>query len=157
HYERNYAYPLVVWLHGPDDDERQVIRVMPLVSTRNYAAVGTRGTLPSRHAPDAYDWSQGSRHIALAEQRVFSAVAAARRWLNVAPHRVFLAGYGSGGTMALRIGLNQPRSFAGALSIGGPFPSTLRPLAQLHEARQLKILLTTSRDSQLYPETDVCR
>jgi phospholipase/carboxylesterase len=157
HYERNYAYPLVVWLHGPDDDEHQVTRVMPLVSTRNYVAVGTRGTLPSRHAPDAYDWSQGARHIALAEQRVFSAVAAARRWLNVAPHRVFLAGYGSGGTMALRIGLNQPRAFAGALSIGGPFPSTLRPLSQLHEARQLKILMTTARDSREYPEADVCR
>src|SRR5262245_30987235 len=37
HYERNYAYPLIVWLHGPDDDERQVTRVMPHVSTRNYA------------------------------------------------------------------------------------------------------------------------
>lgn len=157
HYERNYAYPLVVWLHGPDDDERQVTRVMPLVSTRNYVGVGTRGTVPSRHAPDAYNWSQTSRHIALAEHRVVSAVAAARRWLNVAPHRVFLAGYGSGGTMALRIGLNQPRAFAGALSIGGPFPSTLRPLSQLHEARELKIFMTTARDSQEYPQADVCR
>jgi phospholipase/carboxylesterase len=157
HYERNYAYPLVVWLHGPDDDESQVTRVMPLVSTRNYVAVGTRGTLPSRRAEGAYDWSQSSRHIALAEQRVVSAVAATRRWMNIAPDRVFLAGYGSGGTMALRIGLNQPRAFAGALSIGGAFPGTLRPLSQLHEARQLRIFMTTARDSQEYPTAQVCR
>jgi phospholipase/carboxylesterase len=157
HYERNYAYPLVVWLHGPDDDERQVTRVMPLISARNYVAVGPRGTLASRRAPEAYDWSQTSRHVALAEQRVFSAVASARRWLNVAPYRVFLAGYGAGGTMALRIGLNQPRAFAGALSIGGPFPTTDRPLSRLHDARKLKIFLTTARDSREYPEADVCR
>jgi phospholipase/carboxylesterase len=130
---------------------------MPLVSTRNYVAVGTRGTLASRTVPEAFDWSQSSRHIALAEQRVFAAVATARRWMNVAPDRVFLAGYGAGGTMALRIGLNQPRAFAGALSIGGPFPNTHRPLSRLHEVRELKIFLTTARDSQQYPEADVCR
>src|SRR5437016_9189131 len=45
HYERNYAYPLIVWLHGPRDNERQVAQVMPLVSMRNYIAVGPRGTV----------------------------------------------------------------------------------------------------------------
>jgi predicted peptidase len=34
-YEANYAYPLVVWLHNAGGDERQLARVMPLVSTRN--------------------------------------------------------------------------------------------------------------------------
>ena len=52
HYERNYAYPLVVWLHGPGGDERQVTRVMPLVSSRNYAAVGPRGTIADSSNPD---------------------------------------------------------------------------------------------------------
>ena len=42
HYEPNYAYPLVIWLHGPGDDERQLLRVMPLVSMRNYVSVGPR-------------------------------------------------------------------------------------------------------------------
>src|SRR4051794_5650794 len=45
HYERNYAYPLIVWLHGPGDDERQLKRIMPLVSMRNYGAAGPRGTV----------------------------------------------------------------------------------------------------------------
>ena len=46
HYEPNYAYPLLVWLHGPGDDERQLQRVMPLISLRNYMAVGPRGVSP---------------------------------------------------------------------------------------------------------------
>src|SRR5262245_28959832 len=62
HYERNYAYPLVVWLHGAGDDERQVTNVMPLVSSRNYAAVGPRGTLPLDNPLGAYRWSQTPRH-----------------------------------------------------------------------------------------------
>ena len=64
HYERNYAYPLIVWLHGPDDDEHQVTRIMPHVSIRNYVAVGPRGTLASRDVPGGYGWSQTPRHIA---------------------------------------------------------------------------------------------
>jgi phospholipase/carboxylesterase len=156
HYERNYAYPLIVWLHGPDDDEHQVTRIIPLVSMRNYVAVGPRGTLGSARAPEAYCWSQEPRHIALADERVLSAVSAARRWLNIAPSRIYLAGYASGGTMALRLALNQPRVFAGVLSIGGAFPATLRPLGQLQAARCLKIFLATGRDSRQYPETQVC-
>ena len=109
HYERNYAYPLIVWLHGPDDDEQQVTRVMPLVSMRNYVGVGPRGTLAAEDVEGGYRWSQTPSHIARAERRVLSAVAAARRWLNIAPTRIYLAGYGCGGTMAFRIALAQPR------------------------------------------------
>lgn len=155
HYERNYAYPLVVWLHGPADDERQVTRVMPLVSLRNYVAVGPRGTRASGTA-GGYHWSQDADEIALALERVLAAVAAARRWLNIAPGRIYLAGYACGGTMALRVALAEPRRFAGALSIGGAFPTTLRPLAQLHQARRLKLFLAAGRQSRGYPEREVC-
>jgi phospholipase/carboxylesterase len=156
HYERNYAYPLIVWLHGPNDDEEQVTQVMPLVSLRNYVGVGPRGTLAATGLADGYSWSQNERHIMLAEQRVMAAVAAARRWLNIAPARIYLAGYGCGGTMAFRIALNQPQAFAGVLSLGGAFPTTLRPLCQLHAARRLKILLISGRDSRQYSAARVC-
>ncbi len=43
HYEPGYPYPLVVWLHGTGCDERQLLRIMPLVSMRNYVAVAPRG------------------------------------------------------------------------------------------------------------------
>jgi len=155
HYERNYAYPLVVWLHGPDDDERQVTRVMPLVSLRNYVAVGPRGTRgPGPRG--GFRWVQKADHIELAHQRVVSAVATARRWLNIAPSRIYLAGYACGGTMALRIALAQPQMFAGVLSIGGAFPTTLRPLSRFHEARCLNLFLATGRHGRQYPEQEVC-
>jgi len=67
------------------------------------------------------------------------------------------AGFDRGGTMALRLALSQPDAFAGVLSIGGAFPTTLRPLGQLHAVRRLKIFLATGRDSQQYPEAEVCR
>ena len=156
HYERNYAYPLVVWLHGPDDDERQVTRVMPLISTRNYVGVAPQGTLQCDSAAGGFRWSQRARHIALAERRVLAAVAEARRWLNIAPERIFVAGFGCGGTMAFRMALDHPRLFAGVLSLGGSFPATLRPLAQLHTVRRLRVFLATGRYSQQYPESQVC-
>ena len=43
HYESGYAYPLIVWLHGRGNDERQLLRIMPQVSMRNYVAVAPRG------------------------------------------------------------------------------------------------------------------
>src|SRR5688572_27524759 len=42
HYEPNYAYPLLVWLHGDHGDQQQLKRIMPLVSMRNYVAVAPR-------------------------------------------------------------------------------------------------------------------
>jgi phospholipase/carboxylesterase len=156
HYERNYAYPLIVWLHGPGDDERQVTRVMPHISSRNYAAVGPRGT--ERMAESrGYRWSQNPADLARAEQRVLSAISAARNWLNIAGTRVYLAGFGCGGTMAFRIALAQPRLFAGVLSFGGLFPNTLRPLSELESARDLKMFIANGVDSAQYPQSEMCR
>src|SRR5262245_36992925 len=76
HYGRNYADRLVVWLQGQEGDDSQWTRVMPLVSTRNYAAVGPRGTRRSEGSAGGYRWAQETRHIALAEERVGAAIAA---------------------------------------------------------------------------------
>jgi phospholipase/carboxylesterase len=145
-----------VWLHGPDDDERQVTRVMPLVSMRNYVAVGPRGTAAGQ-VPRSFTWSQEPAQIAVAHDRVCAAIRAARRWLNIAPERIYLAGYGCGGTMALRVALARPAAFAGVISLGGGFPAGHCPLADLHGVRQLKIMLATGRDSADYPEPQVCQ
>jgi len=86
-----------------------------------------------------------------------AAIAAARRWLNISPSRIFLAGYEQGGTMAYRIALARPHVFAGVLSFGGAFPTTLRPLANFHRARRMKIFLAGGRDARKFCESDVCR
>ena len=155
HYEQNYAYPLLVWLHGPGDDERQLQRLMPLVSMRNYVAVGPRGS--ARYESGGYSWQQTESGIAAAEQSVFAAVEAAQERFNVAPERIFVGGYASGGTMAFRVALRHPAAFAGALSIGGPFPSGHMPLAQLQQLRSLPLFIAQGRDAVDYPVEQACQ
>lgn len=158
HYESSYRYPLVVWLHGPDDNELQLKRVMPLVSMRNYLAIGPRGTASSD--PDSgkagYAWKQTEDHILLAEQRVFHAIDLVSSKFSVAPSRVFLAGFDCGGTMALRIALNHPGRFAGAITLGGRFPRGHRPLGRLNEIRGLPMMLANGLQNECYPESHVC-
>ncbi len=157
HYESTYAYPLIVWLHGPEGNERQLKRIMPLVSMRNYVGAAPRGTARAASHHHAFDWRQSEEDIALAEQRVLDAIAWARNRFHLASQRVFLAGPGTGGTMALRIALENPHVFAGACSIGGPLPRGGRPLKRLQDVRRLALLLATSRDSTHYPVAHVAR
>lgn len=157
HYEANYAYPVVIWLHGADDNENQLKRVMPQISLRNYVALAPRGTSSGRkEAPAAYRWLQTEEHILAAERRVLECLTLAREKFNIAADRVFLAGYDCGGTMAYRVALRHPRLFAGVLSCGGAFPSGHAPLAQLHDARRLAIFVACNRSGMRYPTAAVC-
>lgn len=158
HYERNYAYPLIVWLHGPGADESQLKRIMPLVSTRNYVAVAPRGLElpPSSTGRTRYGWPQSDDDVAQAELRIFDAIERARCKLNIAPGRIFLAGFDTGGTMAYRVAMNEPCLFAGVLSLGGAFPSGGRPLSRLTECRRLPLFVASGRDSADYPAQQVC-
>lgn len=158
HYEPGYAYPLVIWLHGPLDNEHQLKKIMPLVSMRNYAAVGPRGTLPMQTESGlrAYGWAQTHDQILHAEHAVFDAYDAATTRFNIAPHRIFLAGYDCGGTMALRIALQYPGKFAGVLSLGGAFPEGSNPLAKIGQARRLPVFLACGRQAEKFPSQQVC-
>lgn len=160
HYEPNYAYPLLVWLHGPGDDERQLHRVMPLVSMRNYVAVAPRGTSRierpnrcSRSGFSGHGWSQEPAHVAMAEQQIFESIDAACDEFNVAAHRIFIGGFDGGGTMAFRMAMCHPTRFAGVLSLGGRFPLHGAPLRRLNEARRVRVFLACGRKSAtLLPE-----
>lgn len=154
HYEKNYAYPLLIWLHGPGDDERQLQRVMPLISMRNYAAVGPRGT--QRLESRGFTWGEADQSLISAEQRVFDCIESATNKFNIASQRIFLAGYEAGGTTAFQIGLRNPDRFAGVLSLGGPFPLNHSPLARLDEARSLPLFIAQGRDSELYTLERTC-
>ena len=154
HYERKYAYPLLIWLHGPGDDERQLQRVMPLISIRNYAAVGPRGT--QHMATRGFTWGEADQSLVSAEQRVFDCVEAATTKFNIASRRIFLAGFEAGGTTAFQIGLRNPDRFAGVLSLGGPFPLNRMLLTRLDEARSLPLFIAQGRHSELYPVERTC-
>ncbi len=158
HYEPNYAYPLIVWLHGPGDDEGQLKRIMPFVSLRNYVSAAIRGTMPFATARGnvGFTWGQLPSQLVLAEQRLFAAVDAVQSKFHVSSRRVFLAGAGAGGTMAFRLAMDHPTRFAGVLSLGGEFPVGGTPLARLSDARQVPIFLSCGRDSRQYPSSVVC-
>lgn len=156
HYEPNYAYPLLVWLHGDSDDERQLQRVMPLISMRNYVAVAPRGSSICDGGTSGFRWRQTDESIAQAEHDVFECIELARSKFNISPARIFIGGYGSGGTMALRVALNHPHRFAGMMTIGGPFPTGSRPLANLAQARRLQLFIAQGRDAADYPVDQMC-
>jgi phospholipase/carboxylesterase len=155
HYEENYAYPLLVWLHSAGGDERQLSRVMPLVSMRNYVGLAVRGPAVGRER--GFAWPQTAEGIDAAEQRILEAVETACERFHIHRQRIFLAGYQSGGTMAYRIALRNPARFAAAVSIGGPFPEGENPLARLSQLRKFPLLLAHCRDSQSYQVDRVCQ
>jgi phospholipase/carboxylesterase len=157
HYEPKYAYPLIVWLHGHGNDERQLQRVMPMISMQNYVAVAPRGlrVSPDDAAKIEFGWQQDDEQIPQAEQRVFEAIDMASRKLCIAPRRIFLAGFDCGGTMAFRVAMNHPERFAGVVSICGAFPSGGTPFSNLIAARRLGMFLIAGRGSREYPAEKV--
>jgi phospholipase/carboxylesterase len=155
HYEPNYAYPLLIWLHSAGDDQRQLRRVMPHVSLRNYVAVGPRGvvTEPSGYS---YCWSPEFASADAAARVLHQSIDVARQQYNVNPRRIFLAGMKDGGTMALRLALSEPEQFAGVISIGGAFPKKCAALSRLNSVRDLPVLIMRGLASLDYPESEMC-
>jgi phospholipase/carboxylesterase len=157
HYEPGYAYPLMIWLHGPADDERQLRRIMPLISMRNYVAVAPRGLCQlGEDGPIGVGWPQSGDGFEQAEHRIFDALQKASEKFHVSPQKIFLAGFDEGGTMAYRIALSQPHRFAGVLSLGGRFPCGRNPFKNLAAARKLPVFLASGRDSAEFRAEEVC-
>jgi phospholipase/carboxylesterase len=157
HYEPGYAYPLVIWLHSAEGDEQQIRQVMPKLSMRNYVAIAPRGTCEIRTDRLSYAWRQSADSIDEAESRVLDCIQIASERFNVNAKRVFLAGVGCGGTMALRTAWNHPGRFAGVASVGGGLPLQGRPLRNVNTLRALPCFVASGRTSKHYPEAEVCR
>jgi phospholipase/carboxylesterase len=155
HYERRYAYPLLVWLHADGGNERELRQLMPHVSVRNYVAAAPRGVTAAGGSHGAYAWEQSPLAIGEAGERVRQCIDAACERFNVHAHRVFIAGNGCGGTMALRLALQYPEWFAGAASLGGPMPTGHAPLGRVNDARTMPMFLASCRESSEYPPARV--
>jgi phospholipase/carboxylesterase len=159
HYERRYAYPLLVWLHGSGSDEQQLSWVMRQMSIRNYLGAAPRGNrLPEDQTPQGsgLGWLQTDEAIQEAEQRVFEIIGLASQKYHFSRRRIFLSGYESGGTMALRLALRHPQFFAGVASFGGALPGGHTPLGNLAAARKLNLLILCGNSSSVYPPELVC-
>ncbi|MCC6509533.1 MAG: dienelactone hydrolase family protein [Pirellulaceae bacterium] len=155
-YEPRYEYPLIVWLHGCKSNERELEAVMPVLSLQNYVACAPRGTQANEACGQTFQWSQSRAASTLAEEIVFASIDSAMNSFSIARQRVFLAGFGSGGTTALRIALRYPHQFAGVVSICGAFPKNHHPLSNLQTARALPILWMYGEDSTQCGVDHIC-
>lgn len=152
HYEPNYAYPLLVWLHGDAGDERELLEIMPRISLRNYVGVAPRGLpLADSRGGGRWSWPDAARAVLEAEQRVYDGISAALSRYNVHQDRIFLAGQGPGGTLSLQIALNHPGRFAGAASLGGPLPRRAALFQDYDKSRGLPLFIAADGDGPEYP------
>jgi len=150
HYEKNYRYPLVVWLHSDRKTSDEIHQVMPKVSMRNCVAVA-----PNCTTGDC--WQQDVDSIEAAHTSVINSVDLAMTRFNINPGRIFLGGFGVGGTMALRVAMERPELFAGVMSINGPMPESQAPLACWEDCRNLPVFLTQARKSDSFDQITLCR
>lgn len=146
-YEGNYPYPLVVWFHQGGADERELLEVMPQITTQNCIGLGIRGTM-SHSSGTGYDWPVGASSIADFEEYLSSTVRSLRREYHIHSERIFPAGFGEGGAMALRTLFSRPEWFGGAAALGTPMTGgKKRVLARFRDLAGKRLLLSTgSRD-----------
>jgi phospholipase/carboxylesterase len=150
HYEKNYRYPLVVWLHSDTETSDEISQVMPKVSMRNYVAVAPSCSNGNR-------WQQDIDSIEAAHTSVINSIDMAMSRYSVNPGRIFLGGFAGGGTMALRIAMERPELFAGVMSINGAMPESNAPLGCWEECRNLPVFLTQARQSDSFDQITLCR
>ena len=144
HYEQKYAYPLIVWLHGDTADCSELQKLMPEISLRNHVAIGPQSGF-SHSAPIA--WPNCEESVEATYESVMAAVDHAQLRFNINSKRIYIAGAGTGGTMALRIAFERPDLFAGVASIDGPMETEHVPLRDWERCRELSVLISTFRKS----------
>ena len=146
HYEPNYAYPLLVWLHGQNQDETSLREVMPHVSLRNFVAAAPSAPREGWLTDDDAD-----------QAAVESAIRQAADRYHVHTDRVFLVGYQAGGTAALRMATAEPRRFAGAAALCGRLSQPTGAWGDIESLRELPLLLGCCGRGDAYPQADLSR
>lgn len=157
HYEPGYDYPLVVWLHSDASCELELDNVMMALSSQNYVAIAPRANQKCRGSSRRFQWGESSTDCAVAEDLVWDSVQAVANSLSINTNRIFLAGFGSGGTTAQWIGLKYARQIAGVISLSGSFPKTPRVLSNWKHARDLQVLFAQRQGSTLCSEDELSR
>lgn len=155
HYEANYRYPLIVWLHSNGDDTTQLQRVMPDLSLQNYVAVAPQAKVGNAHS--GFDWQQDPASIDYAADSVLASIDLALCRANINRQRIFIGGFGAAGTMAFRVALTHPDLFAGVASLNGPLPEGSAPLGRWSTSRYLEVFWSHCRKSIDFEQATLCR
>ena len=153
HYEKGYAYPLVVWLPGSKSINRQLTTVMPQVSLRNYVAISPDLAPESQKENNQIGLAMGDKGN---QNLIFHEIERVQRRYHIDPERVFIAGCGSGGYRAMELAMKHPESFAGAISLCGSLPTSPLCMGDVRRTRQLPVFLGQSRQDTAFSEEQFC-
>lgn len=163
-YEPNYAYPVLVLLHGRGRNENAILKVAPTISRRNYIAVALRATDAAglrRSGRPGYSWMQfaerellfspygrterklllASRHCWYLHDYVAEALNRLGEELSLDMRRIYLVGHGEGGAAALRLALGMPQHYAGVAVLNGWLPAAPGGWVRWPDVRRLRALV----------------
>ncbi len=150
-YEPGYAYPLMVFFHHQGGSERQILKLAPRVSRRNYICLGLRGPHKTLKPDGAWGYSwEGEDADGNMEEYVFGAIEDACLHYNIHPDRIFLAGFCEGAEAAYRLAFRYSERFAGVAGFNGQFPRC-GPLLRLPMARRVSVLMGHGIANALIP------
>lgn len=148
-YEPNYAYPLIVWVQGPEGNAHELQHVLPLISERNYVGVAFRArTKATRDEIQRDGLPSRTLHRLLRELRRL--VRATARDCHLHADRIYLAGFDVGGSIALQLGAASSARVAGIAVFGTPLPPL--PVCRSGGLNGTRILLGAGiRDRRVSP------
>ena len=153
HYEPNYPYPLLVWLHGSGGSEGELSSIMPAISERNHFGIAFRGSHPGDgNRPFGFRWSQTEADYTEFRRSLYQTVCLLRGRYHIHSERIFIAGFDDGATLAMKLLLDRPEWFGGAAAFAGGLPRQGTPLVRYRELRGRRVLLGCgARDRRMSP------
>jgi phospholipase/carboxylesterase len=154
-YEPNYAYPLIVLLHGQGGSDQQVMRYAPKICRRNNLYISVRGPVELQRDDDglpSYGWGRPGEHDETIERHIIKAIEHTRRDFHVHSERIYLAGIHEGAAVAYRIGLAMADKIAGVISINGSMPRPSDgPLFRNPDIKNLRVMIAHGAANERVP------
>ena len=135
-YDPARAAPLMVFLHGMDESETQLLA--PPFVERIAEETGTIVVAP--YGRGAYDFRG-------AESDVYDARDAAMRAFSIDPQRRYLAGYSMGGFSVFRLAPLHPNDWTALMSIAGSLLASRAPRLTSSLSNARFYILTGARDA----------
>lgn len=142
-FEAGYSYPLIVWLHDDGCDADEIDGVLPRISERNYLAIAPQGNVLRAVGRG---WSTDNDRLSEILTDLHQLVVSVEDQCRIHWDRMYLAGFGVGGSLAWEILLREPTRWAGAICLSGDFPKMKHPLARFRELQQRRLLVSTGLD-----------
>jgi len=155
-FEPRYRYPVVIWLHQDESNENELHTVMPQISDQNYIGLAFRGTSDDGQSEETgnFHWDAGEDKLGELVEEIHETIAEMSRFFRMDTDRIYVAGFGSGATVALELLLEAPELFAGAIALGGAIPTTKGCGSKYRQLSAKKVLLGWGRkDHVLDPKS----